>query len=36
MHWGIESQVSWLSMDDGLPRRQIKGDPEYLAMRQAD
>ena len=36
MHWGIESQVSWLSMDDGLPRRQIEGDPEYMAMRQAD
>jgi hypothetical protein len=36
MHWGIESQVSWLSMDDGLPRRQIEGDPEYMAMRQTD
>jgi hypothetical protein len=36
MHWGIESQVSWLSVDDGLPRMPIEGDPEYMAMRQTD
>jgi hypothetical protein len=36
MHWGIESRVSWLSMDDGLPRKPIEGDPEYMAMRQTD
>jgi hypothetical protein len=36
MHWGIESQVSWLSMDDGLPRKPIEGDPEYMAMRQTN
>jgi hypothetical protein len=36
MHWGIESQVSWLSMDDGLPRKPIEGNPEYMTMRQTD
>jgi hypothetical protein len=36
MHWGIESQVSWLSADDGLPRKPIEGDAEYMAMRQTD
>ena len=36
MHWGIESQVPWLSMHDGLPRKPIEGDPDYLAMRQTD
>jgi hypothetical protein len=36
MHWGIESQVSWLSMNDGLPRKPLKGDPEYMATRQTD
>lgn len=34
MHWGIESQVAWLAMHDGLPRQPIEGDPEYMAMRQ--
>ncbi len=34
MHWGIESQVPWLALDDGLPRKSIEGDPEYMAMRR--
>jgi hypothetical protein len=33
MHWGIESQVPWLSLHDGLPRKCIEGDPDYMAMR---
>lgn len=36
MHWGIESQVPWLCVADGLPRKPIEGDPEYLAMRRTD
>jgi hypothetical protein len=34
MHWGIESQVPWLTMHDGLPRKPIEGDPDYMAMRR--
>jgi hypothetical protein len=34
MHWGIESHVPWLTMCDGLPRKSIEGDPEYMAMRR--
>jgi hypothetical protein len=34
MHWGIESQVPWLALHDGLPRKPIEGDPEYMAMRR--
>jgi hypothetical protein len=34
MHWGIESEVPWLTMHDGLPRKVIEGDPEYMAMRR--
>jgi hypothetical protein len=33
MHWGIESQVPWLSLYDGLPCKPIEGDPDYMAMR---
>jgi hypothetical protein len=33
MHWGIESQVPWLTLRDGLPRKPIEGDPEHMAMR---
>jgi hypothetical protein len=36
MHWGIESQVPWLSLHDGLPRKPIEGDPEFMAMRRTD
>jgi len=34
MHWGIESAVPWLTWHDGLPRKPIEGDPDYLAMRR--
>jgi len=34
MHWGIESEVPWLTWHDGLPRKPIEGDPDYLAMRR--
>ncbi len=34
IHWGIESQVPWLAINDDLPRKPIEGDPEYLAMRE--
>ena len=34
IHWGIECQVPWLAMHDGLPRKPIEGDPEYMAMRR--
>ncbi len=33
MHWGIESQVPWLTLHDGLPRKPIEGDAAYMAMR---
>lgn len=33
IHWGIESQVPWLAINDDLPRKPIEGDPEYLALR---
>ncbi len=36
MHWGIESRVPWLSLNDDLPGKAIEGDPEYMAMRQTD
>jgi hypothetical protein len=36
IHRGIESQVPWLVIPDGLPRKPIEGDPEYLAMRRHD
>lgn len=36
MHWGIESQVPWLALHDGLPRKPIEGDPEYMAMRRTN
>jgi hypothetical protein len=34
MHWGIESQVPWLIMDDGLPRKPIEDDPKCVAWRR--
>lgn len=29
VHWGVESWVSWLRMDDGLPRLRTEEDPEF-------
>lgn len=34
IHWGIESRVPWLTIQDGLPRRPIEGDPEYMVTRE--
>jgi hypothetical protein len=34
MHWGIESQVSWLALHDDLPRKPIEGDAEYMTWRE--
>ena len=34
IHWGIDSRMPWLTMHDGLPRKPIEGDPEYMAMRR--
>jgi len=34
-HWGAESMLSWLRLDDGLPRKTTDEDPEVLeALRQ--
>ncbi len=35
MHWGIESQISWLTIDDGLPRMRTEDDPEFVAAKAA-
>jgi hypothetical protein len=29
LHWGVESMLSWLKLDDGLPRLTTDEDPEY-------
>ncbi len=29
VHWGVESWVSWLRMEDGLPRRRTDEDPGF-------
>ena len=29
LHWGVESMLSWLKLDDGLPRLTTDQDPEY-------
>ena len=28
VHWGIESRISWLHIDDDLPRHRTEDDPE--------
>mgnify|MGYP000064841475 CR=1 FL=1 len=36
LHWGAESMLSWLKLDDRLPRRTTDEDPEFAeAKRQA-
>jgi hypothetical protein len=30
-HYGVESQLSWLHFDDGLPRARCDEDPELAA-----
>ncbi len=34
-HWGVESQVPWLTIDDGLPRMRTEEDPEFIAVKAA-
>ena len=29
VHWGVESWVSWLRMDDALPRKRTDEDPAF-------
>jgi hypothetical protein len=31
-HCGIESQLSWLKIDDDLPRRKTEDDPAFIAI----
>jgi len=35
VHWGIESQVPWLHIDDDLPRHRTEDDPEFKAFATA-
>lgn len=30
-HWGVESQLFWLALADGLPRATTQDDPEFQA-----
>jgi len=32
-HFGIESQVSWLTIDDRLPRTRTEDDPDFTAAK---
>jgi hypothetical protein len=34
-HWGVESQVPWLTIDDDLPRMRTEEDAEFLAAKAA-
>ena len=34
-HSGIESQLPWLKLDDGLPRWKTEDDPHFVAATQA-
>jgi hypothetical protein len=37
LHWGSESMLSWLKLDDGLPRLTTDQDPEFAeAKRNAE
>ncbi len=31
-HYGIESQVLWLTIDDGLPRKRTEDDPRFQEL----
>jgi len=35
VHAGIESQVPWFNIDDGLPRQRTEDTPYYIAMSKA-
>ncbi|MEJ8574893.1 GFA family protein [Microbaculum marinum] len=35
LHWGAESMLSWLKLEDGLPRMTTDEDPEFVeALRR--
>ncbi len=34
-HFGIESQVPWLTIDDDLPRAHSEDDPDFIAAKAA-
>jgi len=34
-HYGIESQVSWLTINDGFPRARSEDDPDFIAVKAA-
>ena len=34
-HWGVESKVSWFTIDDDLPQTRLEDDPGLLAHRAA-
>ena len=34
-HFGIESQVPWLTIDDNLPRAHSEEDPDFIAAKAA-
>ena len=34
-HFGIESQVPWLTIDDDLPRARSEDDPDFIAAQTA-
>ena len=31
IHYGVEGQIPWLTIDDGLPRQRTEEDPEFVA-----
>ncbi len=35
VHWGVESQIPWLTIDDGLPRKRTEEDPLFVAAKAA-
>jgi adenylate cyclase len=35
MHVGVESQISWLSIHDNLPRLRSEDDPDIIAARES-
>jgi hypothetical protein len=33
--WGVESQIPWLTIDNGLPRKRTEEDAEFVAAKAA-
>jgi hypothetical protein len=36
IHYGIESQLPWLHINDGLPRERTEDDPRFVALWNRD